>query len=227
MADNYGFWSDVLKIGNNFAQGTSLQFLVNLDLTGSVNATSAKLPTDGIFPPGGGSVSGAEATSSLSIFDNFGNGTSNTQTVCTQSGAGKNVSCTGLLASPVDFSYVLNTYPGATVTVSDELSTTAGAEGKTWGDYPCGKSTCISYASSSAESYFLNTSLFTLTPITPGAFYTSSSGVSYLGTSGGTGGVSDTPEPPCGLLFLTGLLGLAVWSRKTVMSQHVPQRSGK
>lgn len=211
MAVSYGFWSDVLTIGNNFAPGTHLKFLLNLDLTGSVSATSAKLATEGIFPSGGGSNSGAEAVSSLSVFDNYGNGVSNSQMACIQSKAGKNTTCSGALASLSDFAYVLSTYPGAKVVVSDELYTSSTADGQTWGDYPCGKSTCISYASASADSYFLNTSSFTLSPITTGAFYTSASGVSYLGAQNA---ISMAPEASTWILFLTGFLGVAIWSWK-------------
>jgi hypothetical protein len=210
-AVSYGFWSDMLTIGNNFAPGTHLKFLLNLELTGSVSATSARLPTEGIFPSGGGSNAGAEAMSSLSVFDNYGNGASNVQTICTQSSSGKNTTCGGDLASPYDFSYVLSTYPGAKVTVSDELYTSSTADGQTWGDYPCGKSTCISYASASADSYFLNTSHFTLSPITTGAFYTSASGVSYLGSQNA---ISMAPEASTWILFLTGFLGVAIWRWK-------------
>jgi hypothetical protein len=208
-AVSYGFWSDVLTIGNNFAPGTHLKFLLNLMLTGSVSATSARLATEGIFPSGGGSNAGAEAISSLSVFDNYGNGTSNIQTICTQSFAGKNTTCSGTIGSPNDFAYVLSTYPGAKVSVHDELYTSSTADGQTWGDYPCGKSTCISYASASADSYFLNTSSFTLSPITKGAFYTSSSGVSYLGSQNA---VSMTPEASTWILFLTGIMGIGIWS---------------
>lgn len=210
-ADNYGFWSDVLTIGNNFAPGTHLKFLLNLALTGSVSATSARLPTEGIFPSGGGSNAGAETISSLSVFDNYGNGISNFQTICTQSFAGKNTACSGTLGSPNDFSYVLSTYPGAKVHVQDELYTSSTADGQTWGDYPCGKSTCISYASASADSYFLNTSSFTFSPITKGAFYTSSSGASYLGSQNT---VSMAPEASTWILFLTGVMGIAVLNWK-------------
>jgi hypothetical protein len=213
---SYGIWSDILTIGNNFASGTPLKFLVNLDLTGSVDATSSKLPG------GGGSIGFAEAQSFLSVQDNITfKDTVNQQQTCMDSYFGKQKDCKTSLS---DFSYVLKTYPGAKVTVLDSLLTQAYASGD-FRQYPyCGTVGCTVYASSAADSSFLDTALFTFTPLTSGAFYTTASGASYLGAQSA---VPDTPEPPTGFLILTGILGIAAWKRKKALLQILLRTDGR
>ena len=210
-ATSEGIWSDVLTIGGNFAPGTVLKFLVNLDLTGSVSATSEKLLS-------GGSIGVASAQSYLSIQSGLAQ-TTNQQMTCEQSYYGKTKNCK---TSFSDFSYVLKTYSGDHVNITDSLLTRANSTGQFY-QYSCGTAICTQYASSSADSYFLNTSLFTLTPITPGAFYTSASGTIYSGQSGGPG-ISATPELPSAVLFLSGSLGVLVIFRRRLYPFRVAGR---
>ena len=204
-----GYWSDTLTIGNNFASGTTLQFLVGLNLTGSVSASSGLLKQHNDSESYGSSA-WATAVSKFSISDNYWSAITSNQEICIDSKFGKTGSCGGGDAmAPSSESYVFSTFPGATVTVTDNLSLSANGYGD-FLQYGCGNAICTKYASGSASSYFLNTSLFTLTPLTPGAFYTSASGTVYSGSSGP---LSATPEPPSAFLVLSGLLGLLALCR--------------
>jgi hypothetical protein len=211
-ASSQGIWSDVLTIGGPFAPGTDLKFLVTLDLTGSVSATSEKLPV-------GGSSSFASAQSYLSIQSGLAQ-TINNQHTCEGSNYGKPKDCK---TSFSDFSYVLKTYSGDHVSIIDSLLTDFSSSGGFY-QYSCGTGICTKYASSSADSYFLNTSLVTLTPLTAGAFYTSASGTIYSGQSGVPGGISATPEPSSLALFGTGILGLGLLARNKSWIRRAAKR---
>ncbi len=84
----------------------------------------------------------------------------------------------------------------------------AGTAEATTYDYGVG---LLESATASATSYFLNSSQFSFTPLTPGAFSTSARGTVY---SGSPSPISATPEPPSALLVLSGLLGLLAPGRK-------------
>jgi hypothetical protein len=194
-------WADVLTVGNNFASGTPLEFQVTLDLSGSVSATSEG------FYPGGGSSSLSFVQSNFNMSDTYGNSTANTQNICAKNSAGKGQSCgQGWQSAPTAFSYTFTTRPGATIWVSGDLAAQSSADGSYYA-YGCGNSVCYDTASAGATADFSDTSHFSLTPLTEGAFYTSASGVSYTP-------VADTPEPSTVALFGTGLLGLAIRARK-------------
>ena len=200
---NEASWVDTLTIGNNFPPTTPLKFLATLSVSGSVQATSQELPT------GGGSGSEVIATSLFQIYNGGFSSPTNIQKICQTSYAGKSTECgPGTQNSPYEYSTVLTTYPGEMLIVYGGLELGGSVTGEVV-TYPC--STCVHYAGGTAEAYFLDTSLFTFIPITPGAFYTSASGTLYSGPSGP---ISATPEPPSGLLFLSGFLGLLALGRR-------------
>ncbi len=207
----WGVWSDILTIGNHSASYAPLQFQVTLDLTGFLDAQSQPLQHSSY-----GSVSDAGAQSYLTVNDiGFGTGfLTNTQSICLRSQNGKTSSPCKHTAF-ANFSGTLITYPGDHITISDVLYLFAGVDGSS-DIYGCGvNQSCFESASGAATSYFLDTSLFTFTPITPGAFYTSASGTVY---SGSQGGISATPEPSTWALFGTGILlmGMMAYRRKKV-----------
>ena len=219
---NQGFWSDVLTVGDNLPQfqGMPIQFLVTLDLSGSVSASSEFDKKYGNISAG--STSLAQAQSIFSLYDSYGANLSNTQNICSGSLAGKNVSsswCPKGSSSPYDYSTVLTTYPGATVWVNDFLSTEADARGF-WDTYACGNTQCVKTGSAASSSNFQDTAQFTFLPLTPGAFYSSASGTAYAQVP-----LASTPEPSTWALFGTGI-ALMAWVRvgiKKKSDASIPQ----
>lgn len=211
--ENQGFWADVLTVGDNLSQyqGEPIQFLVNLDLTGSVTASSEfDQKYQGLNY---GSYGLAQAQSIFSLYDSYGAYISNIQNICSGSLAGKNMSTSecggnGFTSSPSDYSTVLTTYPGATVWVNDFLSTEADARGF-WDTYACGNTQCVKTGSAASSSNFQDTAQFTFLPLTPGAFYSSASGTPYTPVP-----LASTPEPSTWALFGTGVLGLVFGRRR-------------
>jgi hypothetical protein len=220
QAFNQAAWVDVLTVGNNFASGTALQFAVNLDLSGYVDSSvqkgnngsqssaSALVKSQFIVLP-----SPSDPTSINMILsgawdggDIFGmGGYQNYQQICLDQ---NNTLCgKGYQTFPKNFSFVLTTYPGATYIVEDVLTSTVSSNGN-YIENIGGGGISYTYLTSNADSYFMDTSLFTMTPITVGAFYTSASGTSYMSTP-----LASTPEPASFWLMATGFLGLVGWIR--------------
>ena len=207
VADSWAEWVDSVSIGG--PAGIPLYFGISLGLTGSVSATAGPLTV------AGGDQSYANVTSTLSITpDVYGQSPAieNQQFVCVASVPGKNnATCPGDSPTPTTFSSVLTAYSGETLKVQDSLSLDVYSFGMVQaitGCLPSSTNPCVALGQSSADALFLDTALVTLTPLTPGAFYTSASGTIYSGQSGGAGGISATPEPPSALLFLSGCLGV-------------------
>lgn len=210
--ETWGVWSDILTIGKNFSPDTPLKFQVTLDLTGSLYSQSQPLEH---FPGTIGSGSYASAQSYLAVSDISGLGSlTNNQSICQNSQNGKTSPCKQIAFG--NFSGVLVTHPGDHIMINDVLSLSADASGA-GGIYSCGQYDCFESVSATATSYFLDTSLFTFTPITPGAFYTSASGTVYSGTQGG---IAATPEPSALALFGTGvlLMGVMAYRRKKAVA---------
>ena len=222
-ADSWAEWVDSVTIGG--PAGIPLDFGVSLGLTGSVSATAGPLTVTG------GDQSYANVTSTLSITpDVYGQSPAieNQQFVCVASVPGKNgATCPGDSPTPTTFSSVLTAYSGETLKVQDSLSLDVYSYGMVQaitGCLPSSTNPCVALGQSSAEALFLDTALVTLTPLTPGAFYTSASGTIYSGQSGGSGGISATPEPPSALLFLSGCLGFLAFGPGRLFSFGAPVR---
>lgn len=222
-AGSWAEWVDSVTIGGPV--GIPLSFGVSLGLTGSVSATAGPLTVTG------GEQSYANVTSTLSITpDVYGQSPAieNQQFVCVASVPGKNdATCPGASPTPTTFSSVLTAYSGETLKVNDYLSLDVSSQGMVQainGCLPSSTNLCVAIGQSSAEALFLDTALVTLTPLTPGAFYTSASGTIYSGQSGGSGGVSATPEPPSALLFLSGGLGVLALRPRRLFPSGAPDR---
>lgn len=222
-AGSWAEWGDSLSIGGPV--GIPLHFGVSLGLTGSVSATAGPLTVNS------GDQSVANVTSTLAITPEvYGQSPNieNLQFVCVASVPGKNdATCPGASPTPTSFSSVLTAYSGETLTVYDYLSLDVMSQGMVQaipGCLPSSTNPCVVTGSSSADASFLDTALFTLTPLTPGAFYTSASGTVYSGQSGGSGGISATPEPPSALLFLSGCLGVLAFGPRRLCPFRTPGR---
>ena len=222
-AGSWAEWVDSVSIGGPV--GIPLYFDVSLGLTGSVSATAGPLTVTG------GDQSVANVTSTFSITPNvYGQSPAieNQQFVCVGSVPGKNdATCPGDTPTPTTFSSVLTAYSGETLKVHDYLSLEVTSQGMVQainGCLPSSTNPCVAIGQSSADALFLDTALFTLTPLTTGAFYTSASGTIYSGQSGGSGGISATPEPPSALLFLSGCLGVLAFGPRRLIPSGGPDR---
>ena len=195
-------WFDSLTIIDpSVSSTTPLKFMIEMDPLGSISINGGC--------GNGGTLYVSACTSENAVVSSsfsFG-GSSLNETIC-EDGQSNCVSHN----FPSLQEAIVTVYPGELINIAGSLNAYGYAEGVTQGfclgslivDYaPCGAYNITS----TTDILFSDTVSDYILPLTPGASYTTASGVSYLPPSN----LSATPEPPTFWLMATGILGMFGW----------------